>query len=110
MSRSASAREIATVRGQQIARPEARLRCNLCDEVEMVLRGWVGFRPGVATAREELELKDEGRPEGQPIMSALVSLILTNPIHRLPLLFGASVFGLGAGRRCRDQANPTCQS
>jgi hypothetical protein len=58
------------------------------------------FRPGVATAREELELKDEGQPEAKPIMNALVSLVLTNLVHRLPLRLGASVFGVGSGRTC----------
>jgi hypothetical protein len=38
-------REIALVQGQQIARPEARLRCGLCDGVEMARRGWEGSGP-----------------------------------------------------------------
>jgi hypothetical protein len=38
-------RQVALVLGQQIARPEAELRCNLCDEVEMKLRGWDGSGP-----------------------------------------------------------------
>jgi hypothetical protein len=33
-------REIALVLGQQIARPEAHLRYGLCDELEVVRRGW----------------------------------------------------------------------
>jgi hypothetical protein len=33
-------RELALVLGQQIGRPEARLRCNVCDRVETELRGW----------------------------------------------------------------------
>jgi hypothetical protein len=37
--------EIAMVRGQQISRPEARLRCGLCDGLEMVRRGWDGSGP-----------------------------------------------------------------
>jgi hypothetical protein len=32
--------EITFVHGQQIARPEARLRCNVCDELEIARRGW----------------------------------------------------------------------
>jgi hypothetical protein len=32
-------REIALVLGQQIARPEAHLRCGLCDGLEMARRG-----------------------------------------------------------------------
>jgi hypothetical protein len=35
-------REIALVQGQQIARPEAHLRCALCDGLEMERRGWDG--------------------------------------------------------------------
>jgi hypothetical protein len=38
-------REIASVYGQQIARPEADLRCSVCDELEMARRGWVGSGP-----------------------------------------------------------------
>jgi hypothetical protein len=38
-------REIALVLGQQIARPEADLRCSLCDGVEMELRGWDSAGP-----------------------------------------------------------------
>jgi hypothetical protein len=38
-------REIALVLGQQIARPEAHLRCRRCDELEMVRRGWNGSGP-----------------------------------------------------------------
>jgi hypothetical protein len=37
--------EIAMVRGQQISRPEARLRCGLCDGLEMLRRGWDGSGP-----------------------------------------------------------------
>jgi hypothetical protein len=37
--------EIAMVRGQQIARPEARLRCAFCDELEMERRGWESSGP-----------------------------------------------------------------
>jgi hypothetical protein len=37
--------EITFVHGQQIARPEARLRCELCDGLEMALRGWEGSGP-----------------------------------------------------------------
>jgi hypothetical protein len=37
--------EIAIVRGQQIARPEAHLRCGLCDELEIAWRGWGGSGP-----------------------------------------------------------------
>jgi hypothetical protein len=33
-------REIALMLGQQIARPEAHLRCGLCDGLEMARRGW----------------------------------------------------------------------
>jgi hypothetical protein len=32
-------REIIFVRGQQIGRPEAYLRCSVCDEMEMARRG-----------------------------------------------------------------------
>jgi hypothetical protein len=32
-------REVGLVLGQQIARPEADLRCSVCDGVEMELRG-----------------------------------------------------------------------
>jgi hypothetical protein len=38
-------REIASVHGQQIARPEADLRCSVCDQLEMKRRGWVGSGP-----------------------------------------------------------------
>jgi hypothetical protein len=38
-------REISFVQGQQIARPEADLRCSVCDGVEMVRRGWEGSGP-----------------------------------------------------------------
>jgi hypothetical protein len=38
-------REIAIVLGQQIARPEANLRCSVCDGVEMARRGWEGSDP-----------------------------------------------------------------
>jgi hypothetical protein len=38
-------REIGLVLGQQIARPEAHLRCELCDGLEIVLRGWEGSGP-----------------------------------------------------------------
>jgi hypothetical protein len=38
-------REIGFVHGQQIARPDPALRCNLCDGVEMTLRGWDGSGP-----------------------------------------------------------------
>ena len=38
-------REVALVLGQQIARPEAPLRCSLCDGLEMALRGWDGSGP-----------------------------------------------------------------
>jgi hypothetical protein len=38
-------REIALVLGQQIARPEAHLRCGLCDGLEMARRGWDGSGP-----------------------------------------------------------------
>jgi hypothetical protein len=37
--------EISFVHGQKISRPEAALRCGLCDEVEMTLRGWEGSDP-----------------------------------------------------------------
>jgi hypothetical protein len=37
--------EIAIVRGQQISRPEAHLRCGLCDGLEMAGRGWHGSGP-----------------------------------------------------------------
>ena len=39
-------REIGFVHGRQIARPDADLRCNLCDELEMARRGWNGSGPG----------------------------------------------------------------
>jgi hypothetical protein len=32
--------EITFVHGRQIARPEARLRCEVCDGLEMARRGW----------------------------------------------------------------------
>ena len=38
-------REITFVHGQQIARPEADLRCNVCDGLEMARRGWDGSGP-----------------------------------------------------------------
>jgi hypothetical protein len=38
-------RENALVLGQQIARPEARLRCSECDGLEMARRGWDGSGP-----------------------------------------------------------------
>jgi hypothetical protein len=38
-------REIALVLGQQISRPEAHLRCGLCDGLEMERRGWGGSGP-----------------------------------------------------------------
>jgi hypothetical protein len=38
-------REITLVLGQQIARPEADLRCKACDELEMARRGWCGSGP-----------------------------------------------------------------
>jgi hypothetical protein len=38
-------REINFVHGQQIARPEVRLRCGFCDELEMVRRGWCASGP-----------------------------------------------------------------
>ena len=37
--------EIALVRGQKISRPEALLRCGLCDGLEMERRGWDGSGP-----------------------------------------------------------------
>jgi hypothetical protein len=40
--------EISFVQGQQIARPDAALRCSECDAVEMARRGWRG--PGPASA------------------------------------------------------------
>jgi hypothetical protein len=33
------------VHGRQIARPEARLRCEVCDGLEMARRGWEGSGP-----------------------------------------------------------------
>jgi hypothetical protein len=42
-------REITFVHGRQIARPEARLRCNVCDELEIARRGW--DRSGPASSR-----------------------------------------------------------
>jgi hypothetical protein len=38
-------REISFVQGQKIARPEAHLRCGLCDGLEMERRGWDGSGP-----------------------------------------------------------------
>jgi hypothetical protein len=38
-------REIASVRGQLIARPEADLRCEVCDGLEMARRGWDASGP-----------------------------------------------------------------
>jgi hypothetical protein len=38
-------REIASVYGQQIARPVAHVRCGLCDGLEMARRGWDGSGP-----------------------------------------------------------------
>ena len=38
-------REISFVQGQQIARPDAALRCSECDGVEMARRGWEGSGP-----------------------------------------------------------------
>jgi hypothetical protein len=38
-------REISFVQGQQIARPEAALRCGVCDGLEMERRGWEGSGP-----------------------------------------------------------------
>jgi hypothetical protein len=38
-------REITFVQGQQIARPEAALRCSVCDGLEMARRGWDGSGP-----------------------------------------------------------------
>jgi hypothetical protein len=38
-------REIALVLGQQIARPEAPLRCGVCDGLEMARRGWGSSGP-----------------------------------------------------------------
>jgi hypothetical protein len=37
--------EIAMVRGREISRPEAALRCGVCDGLEMELRGWEGSGP-----------------------------------------------------------------
>jgi hypothetical protein len=37
--------EIAMVRGREISRPEAVLRCGVCDGLEMERRGWVGSGP-----------------------------------------------------------------
>jgi hypothetical protein len=37
--------EISSVRGQKISRPEAALRCGLCDGLEMERRGWQGSGP-----------------------------------------------------------------
>jgi hypothetical protein len=37
--------EIAMVRGREISRPEAALRCGVCDGREMERRGWVGSGP-----------------------------------------------------------------
>jgi hypothetical protein len=58
-------REIALVLGQQIARPEAHLRCGLCDGLEMARRdgtAQVRFRPG----GPEASVDDEGGLEEQP--------------------------------------------
>jgi hypothetical protein len=38
-------REIALVLGQKISRPEAPLRCGVCDGLEMERRGWEGSGP-----------------------------------------------------------------
>jgi hypothetical protein len=38
-------RETTFVRGQQIARPEADMRCGVCDGLEMARRGWSGSGP-----------------------------------------------------------------
>jgi hypothetical protein len=37
--------EIAVVRGRAISRPEATLRCGVCDGLEMERRGWEGSGP-----------------------------------------------------------------
>jgi hypothetical protein len=37
--------EIPFVHGQKISRPEAPLRCGLCDGLEMERRGWDGSGP-----------------------------------------------------------------
>jgi hypothetical protein len=37
--------EIRSVRGQKISRPEAALRCGVCDGLEMERRGWEGSGP-----------------------------------------------------------------
>jgi hypothetical protein len=37
--------EITFVHGHQIARPEAELRCSVCDQLEMKRRGWQGSGP-----------------------------------------------------------------
>jgi hypothetical protein len=37
--------EIAMVRGREISRPEAALRCGVCDGLEMERRGWKGSGP-----------------------------------------------------------------
>jgi hypothetical protein len=47
-------REIALALGQQIARPEAALRCSLCDGVEMERRGWEGSREATYALRPGL--------------------------------------------------------
>jgi hypothetical protein len=41
-------REITIVHGEQIARPEADLRCSVCDQLEMKQRGWDGSGPASA--------------------------------------------------------------
>jgi hypothetical protein len=41
--------EITLVHGQQIAPPEAHLRCNVCDELEVEWLGVGPFRFAVAT-------------------------------------------------------------
>jgi hypothetical protein len=48
-------REISFVQGQQIARPEAHLRCSECDGVEMELRGWEGSGPVSPAARGKFQ-------------------------------------------------------
>jgi hypothetical protein len=37
--------EIAMVRGREISRPEAALRCGVCDGLEKERRGWEGSGP-----------------------------------------------------------------
>jgi hypothetical protein len=46
--------EIALVRAQKISRPDAHLRCGLCDGLEMARRGWDG-RSGFAPAGQKLQ-------------------------------------------------------